>query len=117
MTPHTLDQKKTCRKYHSKFVESPLGLKVGIAENVKKNKLQPLNGLRHPPEGDTTGWYLWRGKKFSRSPDFFKPMHVKHLQELCPEALKFLGLAPGFRFLIDDKDVEDVWYDPSLLEI
>src|SRR5262249_4805049 len=33
-------------------------------------------------------------------PNFFVPLHVSHLAEWCPAALKFLGLAPGWRFLI-----------------
>jgi hypothetical protein len=88
---------------------------VGISLNVK-NGLQPINGLRHPPEGDTTGWYIWAGEDFSDDPDFFVPLHVKHLNEWCPEIVKYLGLPPGWRFLIAN-DYEDVWEDPSLLDI
>jgi len=43
------------------WVESPNHLKVGIARNVTSG-LMPINGLRHPPEGDTTGWYIWAGE-------------------------------------------------------
>ena len=43
-----------------------------------------------------------------------KPMHIYHLLELCPKAIKYLGLAPGWRFLFDNT-YEDVWYDQSLL--
>ncbi len=41
---------------------------------------------------------------------FFVPMHVEHLEQICPLILKYLGLAPGWRFLIDE-DYEDVWED------
>lgn len=74
----------------------------------------PINGLRHFPEGNTTGWYIWTGE-YSAAPDFFKPMHLFHLQEYYPELLKYLGLPPGNRFLIDDKGYEDVWFDEGLL--
>ena len=60
----------------------------------------PINGLRHPPEGDTTGWYLWGGEEFPSDDDSFSPVHTHHLIQLRPEVLKFLGLPPGFRFLI-----------------
>lgn len=76
----------------------------------------PINGLRHPPEGDTTGWYIYAGESLSDEPDFFKPLHVKHLDEWCPQVKKYLGLAPGWRFLIAG-DYEDIWYDESLLQI
>ena len=78
--------------------------------------MAPINGLRHPPEGDTTGWYIWAGENLSADADFFVPLCVVHLDEWCPEAIPYLGLPPGWRFLIADGH-EDVWFDPSLLDI
>jgi hypothetical protein len=85
---------------------------VGIARNTT---LRPLNGLRHPPESGTSGWYLWGGRELSQSPDFFQALHISHLEETCPMAMPFLGLAPGWRFLVDGDQV-DVWFDPTLLQ-
>jgi hypothetical protein len=76
----------------------------------------PINGLRHPPQGDTSGWYIWCGKEFSTAPDFFAPLHTEHIYEDYPQIVKFLGLPPGYRFLVAG-DYEDVWYDPSLLNV
>jgi hypothetical protein len=89
--------------------------KVGVALNVREG-LVPLNGLRHPPSGDTNGWFIWAGEELSEEPDFFKPLHVEHLKEWCPEALEFLGLPPGWRFLVT-KEYRDVWFDPELLRV
>ncbi len=50
-------QKEVCRKYEAKYFSSPSDLKVGIALNVREG-IVPVNGFRHPPEGDTTGWYI-----------------------------------------------------------
>lgn len=48
--------------------------------------------------------------------DFFKPMHLKHLIEQHPEPIPYLGLPPGWRFLIDPtRGYEDVWQDEKLL--
>jgi hypothetical protein len=94
-------------------VPSLPGQKVGIARNVLEGLL-PLNGLRHPPEGDSTGWYIWAGEVLSSADDFFAPLHVAHLNERCPEIVRFLGLPPGWRFLIAGS-IEDVWFDPALL--
>ncbi len=102
-----------CRKYGASHYPAPANLKVGIAENVKRG-LQPLNGLRHPPAADTTGWYLWAGEELSTAPDFFLPLHVAHLESWCPEAIPYLGLPPGWRFLLAP-GYEDVWYDANLL--
>jgi hypothetical protein len=109
------EQHTICEKYNAPFVDSPSFLKVGIALNVKDG-VQPINGLRHPIEGDTSGWYIWAGEELLEDPDFFVPLHIEHLPEWCPEVIKYLGLAPGWRFLIAPS-YEDVWEDKSLLEI
>ena len=111
----TEQQKEVCTRYGAPFFDSPSGLKVGIARNVRDG-LMPINGLRHPPEGDTTGWYIWAGEELSSEPDFFMPLHVEHLAKWCPEVLPFLGLPPGWRFLVADGH-EDVWEDESLLNV
>jgi len=108
-------QKELCKKYCAEFVYSPNDLKVGISTNVREGIL-PINGLRHPLEGDTSGWYIYAGEKLTDEPDFFKPLHVEHLDDWCPQIKKYLGLAPGWRFLIAG-DYEDVWFDESLLSI
>jgi len=108
-------QKEICSKYGAPFVEAPAHLRVGISLNVKDG-IYPINGLRHPIEGSTTGWYIWAGEKFSEAEDFFVPLCVEHLNEWCPEIIKYLGLAPGWRFLIAP-GYEDVWEDVSLLNV
>lgn len=114
-TAMTLMQRELCERYGVGFVAALKHLKVGIAHNVR-DRLLPINGLRHPPEGDTTGWYIWAGEEPSNDPDFFVPIHVEHLIEWCPDAIRFLGLPPGWRFLVAH-DYEDVWEDQSLLAV
>ncbi|HEY4593698.1 MAG TPA: hypothetical protein VIJ61_14885, partial [Thermoanaerobaculia bacterium] len=94
---------------------APSSLKAGVAANVRSS-IVPVNGLRHPPEGDTTGWYIWAGEELRSDPGFFLPLHIEHLKEWRPEVLRFLALPPGWRFLIAG-DSEDVWYDESLLHV
>lgn len=108
-------QKGVCKKHGAEFLPSPSDLKVGIATNVR-DMILPINGFRHPPDVDTTGWYIYAGEELSDDPDFFKPLHVEHIDDWCPEIKKYLGLAPGWRFLIAG-DYEDVWFDESLLDI
>lgn len=86
--------------------------KLGIALDTLH--LEPLNGLRHPPEGDACGWFLWGGEELSVRDDFFQPLHVAHLRDRLPAALAYLALPPGSRFLVAASH-EDVWTDPSLL--
>jgi hypothetical protein len=73
-------QREVCRRLGVEPFPSPADLKVGIAANVRED-VWPINGLRHQPEGDTTGWYLWAGEDLSNAPEFFKPLHVVHLIE------------------------------------
>jgi hypothetical protein len=88
---------------------------VGVAENVRPNAV-PLNGLRHPPQRGTSGWYLWAGEEMSTAPDFFVPVHAQHLVDRCPKVVPYLGLPPGSRFLIAP-GWEDVWFDELLLDV
>ena len=108
-------QRHFCRDCGANFLACDESLKIGISRDFDRRRF-PINGLRHPPAGDTTGWYIWSGETFSDAPDFFVPLHAKHLHERCPEILKYLGLAPGWRFLIAPV-YEDVWFDESLLNI
>lgn len=105
-------QREICTKYGADFYNCDSSLKVGISKNVRDGA-RPLNGLRIMPEGDTCGWYIWAGEQWSDSPDFFVPLHAEHLTEWAPLALRYLGLPPGWRFLITE-EYEDVWEDPQL---
>ena len=107
-------QKEVCGKYGAKYTPSPLHLKVGVSESVKLGEF-PLNGFRHPAENETTGWFFYSGEEMSTDDQFFKALHVIHLQEWCPKVIKFLGLPPGWRFLLAG-GYEDVWFDKSLLK-
>ncbi|AUX48096.1 hypothetical protein SOCE26_096260 [Sorangium cellulosum] len=107
------EQRRVCERFGAAFVASPDSLKVGISPNVREG-IVPLNGLRHIPEEDTTGWYIWAGEDLSQEPDFFQPLHVAHLIDWCPSVLRYLGLGPGWRFLVAD-GYEDVWFDQGIL--
>ncbi|RDE23032.1 hypothetical protein DV711_07820 [Motiliproteus coralliicola] len=107
-------QKETCTRFGTEFVESLPLEKLGIAIDTIGQK--PINGLRHKAENGTCGWYIWCGEDLKQEDDFFKPLHVSHIQEYLPEIHKYLGLPPGYRFLVAE-GYEDVWYDPELLVI
>jgi hypothetical protein len=110
-------QQQTCRRYGVEPLAAPDDLKVGIALDVR-GELRPINGLRHPPEGDTTGWYIWAGEidPAGQGEDFFVPLHVSHVSEWCPGVVPYLALPAGWRFLLAP-NYEDVWYDESLLAV
>jgi hypothetical protein len=110
------DQQELCSSQGLDWTPAYKELKIGLADNVLTD-MTPINGLRHSQENGTTGWYIWAGQNFSESEDFFKPFCVKHLAKLKPEIIKYLGLPPGHRFLIDDKGYGDIWKDNTLLKI
>jgi len=112
-----LKQLEICNKYNTIFFETPSDLKVGVSQNVNDRNLYPINGLRHLPHGNTSGWYIWASEEFSDDDNFFLPLHISHLLEWRPQITKYLGLPPGYRFLLGENDYEDVWYDESLLDI
>jgi len=105
-------QKEICSRFGASYFGCDLALKVGISRNVKDG-VRPLNGLRIKPEAGTCGWYIWAGETFSEDPDFFSPLHAVHLAEWAPLVVPYLGLPPGWRFLVTEA-YEDVWEDPNL---
>lgn len=96
------DQKLLCKNLSVFWKEVDKELKVGLADNIL-DQIDPINGLRHPAEKDTTGWYFWAGQEFSTKKDWFKPYCVKDLVHIKPELIKYLALPPGYRILIDSK--------------
>jgi hypothetical protein len=107
-------QKEICQKYNADCLLPKPKTKVGIALDTLGK--EPLNALRHPPEADTCGWYIWGGEELLLTPDFFQPLHVEHLIERCPAIVPYLGLAPGWRVLLAG-DYADIWYDDALLNV
>jgi hypothetical protein len=106
-------QREKCQQYGAEFMPSDDTYKLGISESALQGQL-PLNGLRHFSESGTTGWFIWSGE-LSNDSDFFKPLHVYHLNKLCPAALPYIALPPGWRFLVAPGH-EDVWFDGTLLD-
>ena len=110
-------QKEICKRLTVSWHPIKLGSLVAFNPSLF-SELQPINGLRHPKEERIDSWYLWSGGEIDQTdPNYFKPIHVDHLQEGKPMLLKYLGLPPGWRFQIDNNGYEDIWFDISLLEI
>jgi hypothetical protein len=89
------------------------GTKLGIALGTLGK--EPINGLRQNPEKGTNGWYIWCGDEMSQDDILFSPLHVEHIEEYLPEVKEYLDLPPGYRFLIDGNNYEDVWFEQELL--
>jgi hypothetical protein len=104
-------QRALCQRYDAAFMPVSEESRVGIALQTLGDL--PLNGLRIPETEGVSGWYLWGGGEPSDAPDFYQPLCVEHLPEYCREALPFLGLPPGWRFLTDG-EYTDVWFDETL---
>jgi hypothetical protein len=109
-------QKEICERYGSLYLASPFDEMIGVAlETFEDKSRMPIHGLRLPAESNGYAtWYIYAGE-YSAADDFYKPMHIGHLLELCPQVLQYLGLPPGWRFLFDDKGYEDAWYDERSL--
>ncbi len=109
-----LEQEKICSQNGVELYPALSNQMIGVSDNFGDKSLTN-HGLRHAPEKGTCGWYLWSGD-YSQADDFFKPMHVSHMESKFPNLVKFLGLPPGWRFLVGD-DHEDIWFDASLLDL
>jgi hypothetical protein len=105
-------QRNVCRNVGVEYLAAPPELKLGIA--VSTIDVEPLNALRHLPVGDTSGWYVWGGEELSEDPQFFQPLHIAHVLDLCPQLLPYLGLPAGWRVLLAPHQKE-VWFDSSIV--
>ena len=74
------NQLETCRHFRCEFVAAPQESKLGIALRTISNS--PVNGLRHPAEKDTNGWFIWCGTELSQAADFFSPLHTSHRRRI-----------------------------------
>ncbi|WP_073246636.1 immunity protein Imm33 domain-containing protein [Maribacter aquivivus] len=106
-------QKAICKKYSSDLIPINEQLFIGLGTDLE---FTPINGLRHPKHETMNGWYIW-SEEWSDSTDFFKPIHAEHLIEMQPAILKYLSLDIGFRFQIDDKGYENVWFDEKITRL
>ena len=106
-------QRLICKGRGVEYVPSSDDSKTGFALGTKG--LTPINGLRSPAIGATSGWYIWCGEQFSKAPDFFSPLHTRHIYKDIPEIASLLGLPPGFRFLLAGNYL-DIWFDATLLD-
>jgi hypothetical protein len=105
-------QSNICTKYGAKFFYCDPTSKVGISSSLKGGA-RPIHGMRVEPDVGTSGWFIWTGD-YSSDADFFLPLHAAHLSEWESLVLPYLGLPPGWRFLIAE-NYEDVWWDPNLV--
>jgi hypothetical protein len=106
-------QRTICRDRSTDFVPPLPGTKVGIA--LQTLGRLPIHGARVLPTESTCGWFIFSGDEASEAVDFYQPLCVEHLGKYCPAVLPFLGLPPGWRFMIDGLGFMDVWQDDELL--
>ena len=104
---------QVCQRLGVETIEPRSGTKLGIA--LATVGLSPINGLRHTPTEETKRGYLGCGNDYSTEADFFSPVHVEHVSEYLPQIEDYLNLPPGYRFMIDNSNLEDIWFDSSLL--
>lgn len=111
------EQKDDCKRLDLPWISVDKGLMIAI-NNLLLTDTQPINGLRHHRQKNIDGWYLWSGEEIPQDMhNFLNSIHPIHLVEKRPLVLRYLGLPYGYRFQIDDKDYEDIWFDQSILEI
>ena len=71
------EQSDICKKYNTEMLVPEPNVKLGIA--LSSIVQMPINGVRHIIENGTCGWYIWCGEELSEDKEFFKPLHVCHV--------------------------------------
>jgi hypothetical protein len=111
-------QRLVCQRFGVPHVPTRPDLKLGL--NLDGDQY-PINGLREPLDPDYDklgGWWVWNGERVDSQISFnaleWNALHTVHLTDHCPGVLPYLGLPPGWRFLIAP-GYEDVWQDTAIL--
>lgn len=105
---------RICTRYNITPQKPPAGSKLGIALGTLGQL--PIHGLRLPETMAANGWYVWCGEsEQSTAEDFYSPLHIEHVADYLPIIEPYLSLPPGYRFIIDNRGYEDVWFDSALL--
>jgi hypothetical protein len=81
-------QREICQRLSVPYLLCDERLKVGISRMFDPEQL-PINGMRYPPGGDITGWFIWPGEEFPTDDDAFVPLCTHHLNDKCPEIVKY----------------------------
>jgi hypothetical protein len=93
-------QRQLCAERQLPWTPPTGGSVVEVGRDVGTG-LWPVRGMRLPIEGSACGWRLWAGEgEMSRSPDYFELVKVEYLYDRCQEVLPYLGLPPGWRFVV-----------------
>lgn len=100
-------QQRICKTYCAEFDPPAPKSKVGLAIHTLDRVL--IHGVRLPPTETTCGWFIFAGEEWSDAEDFYEPVCVEHMAELCQFALPSLALPTGWRFLTDGKGNFDAW--------
>ncbi|WP_249037399.1 immunity protein Imm33 domain-containing protein [Actinoplanes xinjiangensis] len=107
-------QRRVCWRFGVKPLLPGRGTMIGVGLS-RSSGLLPLNAVRHPPVGQSNGWYVWRGGPAPQDDDFFSPVHVEHAKSHFPELMPYLALPPGIGVILAPGH-EDVWHDEAFLE-
>lgn len=102
------EQKLLCEEFESAYIQVSGDDVIAIA--VQTLDQDPIVGIRKkkPETDENISWYIYGGE-LQEGADFFETMTVRELQDVIPDVLPYLALEPGFRFMIDGDDYEDVW--------
>lgn len=102
----------------SKFSQRVLCEKYGLAIQPPEEMvavalhtlgLSPIYGSRvEPPDGGNVSWFIHCGE-YCAADDFYQTVHIHHLSEMLPQAVNYLCLPTGAKFIIDTSGYEDVW--------
>jgi hypothetical protein len=91
-------------------------LRVGVSPSLTEDDWEwPIHGMRHPPERQSSGWYLWTGN-LNHPYDYFQPLRTHELLGRIPELTPLLDLPAGTRF-VSRPGRTDSWDDPTLLDL
>ncbi len=105
------EQKLVCEEFDSCYIKVNETDLIAIAKQTLTK--EPIVGLRKKPDDENVAWFIYGGE-LEEGEDFFDIVTVKELEDIFPDAIPYLALEEGFRFMIDADEYEDVWKADSI---
>lgn len=104
-------QLETCKRFSA--IHFPFKDDDTVYFATATRGLLPVNGERINSENGESGWYIWCGVERKDDESFFEKISLYELSDRAPLVQAFLGLPPGYRFLIAGGH-QKAWYDTDL---
>jgi hypothetical protein len=106
------EQIEVCKEFNASPIFPIFTQKIVISEGVYEGLT--TEAVRYPSPDHMTGWWL-STELYNGDTKSLNPVHYYHIAFKRPDILKYLALPFGYRFIINQEQEKDVWFDSKVV--